>query len=33
MSGFEVAGTVLGVFPLIVSGVEKYSEMSKRLGL
>ncbi|KAG7284250.1 hypothetical protein NEMBOFW57_010614 [Staphylotrichum longicolle] len=33
MSGFEVTGVVLGLFPLVITGVEKYSEMAKRLGL
>lgn len=33
MSGFEVTGVLLGVFPLVIAGLEKYSEMAKRLGL
>ncbi|KAM0425591.1 hypothetical protein ACHAPT_009122 [Fusarium lateritium] len=31
MSGFEVAGVVLGAFPLAVSALEKYGEVAKRL--
>jgi hypothetical protein len=33
MSGFEVAGIVLAVFPLVIDGFEKYSELAKRVGL
>ncbi|KAF7558495.1 hypothetical protein G7046_g5664 [Stylonectria norvegica] len=33
MSGFEVAGIVLGAFPLAISALEKYREVAKRLGL
>ncbi|KAI1413448.1 hypothetical protein F5Y13DRAFT_29788 [Hypoxylon sp. FL1857] len=33
MSGFEVAGVVLGAFPLAIEALEKYREVSKRVGL
>lgn len=33
MSGFEVAGLVLGAFPLAISALEKYREVATRLGL
>ncbi len=33
MSGFEVAGVVLGAFPLVLSALEKYREIATRLGL
>ncbi len=33
MSGFEVAGVVLGAFPLVLSALEKYRELATRLGL
>ena len=33
MSGFEVAGVVLGAFPLAISALDKYREVATRLGL
>lgn len=33
MSGFEIAGLVLGAFPLAISALEKYRDMATRLGL
>ncbi len=33
MSGLEVAGVVLGAFPLALSALEKYREIATRLGL
>ena len=33
MSGFEVAGAVLGAFPLVLCALEKYLELATRLGL
>ncbi|KAI0832189.1 hypothetical protein F5Y06DRAFT_290454 [Hypoxylon sp. FL0890] len=33
MSGFEIAGIVLGAFPLAIEALEKYREVSKRVGL
>lgn len=33
MSGFEVAGLVLGAFPLAITALEKYREVATRLGL
>lgn len=33
MSGFEIAGVVLGAFPLVLSALEKYRELATRLGL
>ncbi len=33
MSGFEVAGVVLGAFPIVLSALEKYRELATRLGL
>lgn len=33
MSGFEVAGVVLGAFPLAICALEKYREVATRLGL
>lgn len=33
MSGFEVAGIVLGAFPLAITALDKYREVATRLGL
>ena len=33
MSGFEVAGVVLGAFPVAISALEGYREVANRLGL
>ncbi|KAB5577924.1 hypothetical protein GE09DRAFT_1087838 [Coniochaeta sp. 2T2.1] len=33
MSGFEVAGVVLGAFPIAISALERYREVATRLGL
>ncbi|KAH8901323.1 hypothetical protein GQ53DRAFT_707647 [Thozetella sp. PMI_491] len=33
MSGFEIAGIVLGAFPLVITALEKYREVATRLGL
>jgi hypothetical protein len=33
MSGFEVAGVVLGAFPIAITMLEKYREVSTRIGL
>ncbi|OTA55114.1 hypothetical protein K449DRAFT_179585 [Hypoxylon sp. EC38] len=33
MSGFEIAGVVLGAFPLAIEALEKYREVFKRVGL
>jgi hypothetical protein len=33
MSGFEVAGVVLGAFPIAISALEKYREVANRAGL
>lgn len=33
MSGFDVAGIILGVFPLAITALEKYREVAVRLGL
>ena len=33
MSGFEIAGVVLGAFPLALSALEKYREIATRLGV
>ncbi|KAF5005212.1 hypothetical protein FDECE_8333 [Fusarium decemcellulare] len=33
MSGFEVAGIVLGAFPLAIAALEKYQEVAERLNL
>jgi hypothetical protein len=33
MSGFEVAGVVLGAFPIAILALEKYQEVATRLGL
>ncbi|RYP70252.1 hypothetical protein DL771_005555 [Monosporascus sp. 5C6A] len=32
MSGFEIAGVVLGAFPIAIWGLEKYREVAKRFG-
>ncbi|RYP03945.1 hypothetical protein DL764_004779 [Monosporascus ibericus] len=32
MSGFEIAGVVLGAFPIAILGLEKYREVAKRFG-
>jgi hypothetical protein len=32
MSGFEVAGFVLGSFPLAITALEKYREVARRMG-
>lgn len=32
MSGFEVAGVVLGAFPIAIVALEQYREVAKRLG-
>ncbi|KAK3331631.1 hypothetical protein B0T19DRAFT_366751 [Cercophora scortea] len=33
MSGFEIAGLVLGAFPLAIAALDKYREVATRLGL
>ena len=33
MSGFEVAGVVLGAFPIAITALDKYREVATRLGL
>ncbi|KAK1253288.1 hypothetical protein MKX07_001365 [Trichoderma sp. CBMAI-0711] len=33
MSGFEIAGIVLGAFPIAISALEGYRDLAKRLGL
>lgn len=32
MSGFEVAGIVLGAFPLAIEALDRYREVAKRCG-
>jgi len=32
MSGFEIAGVVLGAFPLAIEALDRYREVGKRLG-
>ncbi|KAK4033528.1 hypothetical protein C8A01DRAFT_49909 [Parachaetomium inaequale] len=33
MSGFEIAGVILGAFPILISALEGYREVAKRVGL
>jgi hypothetical protein len=33
MSGFEIAGVILGSFPILISALEGYREVAKRVGL